>query len=274
MYVDVAEGAAPRRLPVAPPDERRRLVGEEVGVEADPGVDEVAELAGADHLAGDGVNRVVRKIVSDEIEDPGFVDRADHVARLVRVPRERLLAVDVLAGGGGREGHLPVQVVRGDDVDDVDVRVRDRLAPVGGPAPGAAVGRHLLGQLVRRLHHELEDRTRRVVAEDDGGGGIDEGMGLPHPAGPADERDSNFPHGLPPLVSRTGSPARAHSTTTGRRRNPPSGFRFGWAGVGGCGRLAAGQLRSLPARAANASTQSGRSCTSLPGSQVHLPAGD
>ena len=130
-----------RRRPVAAPDEGRRLVGEEVGVEADPRVDDVSELAGADHVVGDGVDRVVREVVPDEAEDPRVSDRSHHLARLVRVEPEGLLAVDVLAGRRRGENHLVVQVVGRDDVDDIETT----LERPGGRGLARAGGREDLG---------------------------------------------------------------------------------------------------------------------------------
>ena len=45
--------------------------------------------------------------------------------------RERLFAQDHLAGLGGGDGDLGVDVVRRGDVDEVDVVALDELAPVG-----------------------------------------------------------------------------------------------------------------------------------------------
>jgi hypothetical protein len=65
---------------------------------------------------------------SDPSHDACGVNGVDHGADVGRAGGQRLLAEDVLARGGELNDHLPVQVVRHDHTDDVDVlRVDDGL---------------------------------------------------------------------------------------------------------------------------------------------------
>jgi hypothetical protein len=57
--------------------------------------------------------------------------RGDHPVAGGEVERHRLLAQHVLARFGGCDGLIGVQVNRRRDVDGVDSRVADALAPVG-----------------------------------------------------------------------------------------------------------------------------------------------
>ena len=67
--------------------------------------------------------------------------RLDHALRVGGGQRERLLAQDVLAGAGGGDRPLGVEVVRQRDVDGVDVRVgEERLVRAVGPRDAELVG--------------------------------------------------------------------------------------------------------------------------------------
>jgi hypothetical protein len=57
-------------------------------------------------------------------------DRLPDVRGLLRAEAERLLTEDVLAGLGGRDDRVPVQVVRQADVDGVDVLLLEQFAIV------------------------------------------------------------------------------------------------------------------------------------------------
>jgi hypothetical protein len=54
--------------------------------------------------------------------------------------RQRLLAIDVLAGLKRGHRHLMMEVVRRGDVDDVDLGILDQLPPVAGGALEAEAG--------------------------------------------------------------------------------------------------------------------------------------
>ena len=111
----------------------------------------------------EGLDALLRRLLRGVTHRPGIVERSG----------ERLLARDVLARLERRDRHLGMQMVRGADVHEIDLGIRDQRLPVGGaglPAP-------LLGETTRlgavasagRLHHdrptqfEESRRTRPCV---------------------------------------------------------------------------------------------------------------
>ena len=61
-----------------------------------------------------------------------FFDGIEHLLAFLDIHGEGLFAEDVLAGFGGGDGDLGMDVVRRHDIDDVDIRIIDHGAPVGG----------------------------------------------------------------------------------------------------------------------------------------------
>ena len=145
---------------------QRQLNGGRVGqvvLEVAPAeTDQLAELAGRDHLARRLQDRVAGEIEADQVRDPGAFGGGGHFGRL-RAQRQRLLAVDVLARGEGREHHLAVQVIRRADVDDVDRRVGDERPPVARAAPEAQRAPRRGGARFVAVGDELEHRRRDVL---------------------------------------------------------------------------------------------------------------
>ena len=95
------------------------------------------------------------------------VGRGNDGFGLLDVARERLVAVDVLAGLERSHGGGAVRHVGRADVDDVHVGVLDHAARIGeGVGVSAVLCRALRGVLVRRAHgHQADARRRRVVEE-------------------------------------------------------------------------------------------------------------
>jgi hypothetical protein len=60
-----------------------------------------------------------------------FPRGGEHLFGLADIQGERLLAQDCLARARGGNRDLAVSVVRRADIDDVDLRIGDHLAPVG-----------------------------------------------------------------------------------------------------------------------------------------------
>ena len=97
-----------------------------------------------DRLAHRAMRRGVAQVVVDAHDDAAFAAGGDHRARVGEVQRQRLLAQDMLAGAGGGEQLIAVQIVGGRDIDGVDpgsatnaarsvARARDAMRGGEGP---------------------------------------------------------------------------------------------------------------------------------------------
>ena len=142
MGADVAEGARARAVAVEAPAVRRGRVGEPVleigGAEA---VD-LAELLGGDQLAREPDRGHEAVVEAAHVDDAGGRGGGPDRMALGGGAAERLLAEHVLAGRERGERRLDVQVVGADVVEQVDLGIRDQVAPVGRRALEAvAVGR-------------------------------------------------------------------------------------------------------------------------------------
>ena len=111
-----------------------------------------------------GERRVADVVVADHGRDAGRGGRRGHLLGLGEGQPERLLAIDVLAGGDRGEGHLAVEAVRRGDRDDVDRGIVDERTPVVGRPREAELVRHRLGARGRGVAEQRETR-RRDVAE-------------------------------------------------------------------------------------------------------------
>ena len=89
------------------------------------------ELAGVDELLGEHDGGAAAVVIPDHIGHAGLRDGLEHFFGLGSVEREGLFAEDHLAGLGGGDDLLGVEIVRRGDVDDVDVVARDELLPIG-----------------------------------------------------------------------------------------------------------------------------------------------
>ena len=102
-------------------------------------------------------------VETDHVDHTGPFGVTPHVLGASRVQRERLLAQDVLAVVGRRDGDRRVGIVRRNDVDDVDVVALDDRPPIGvGFLKAEAVGggvRQVLGHVDDHLAAQ-PDRQR------------------------------------------------------------------------------------------------------------------
>ncbi len=174
----------------------RRVVAERVGavrighvvfaVNAAIAAD-LTQFAGGDHVPGEGQHRVAEIVEADlGLHASGLGDQG-HLQSIGGQGRQRLFAIDMLAGSDRGQRHFLVQGVGCRDRDQIDLGVRDDGAPVGGGSgkaqrPGGAgggfggdVGDRVQVQVVV----EFEHARRRGEAEH---------MGLAHEAG-ADQAD-------------------------------------------------------------------------------------
>ena len=124
---------------------------------------DVSDLACLDHLARQPHSRHEAVVEGAHVLDAGGLDALPGVVRLGRVAPERLLADHVLAGLGGRDRGLSVQVVRTDVVEQLHAIVGDDRVPVrdvlGEPVAARGLGHRLL--VAARDGHELRLQRRR-----------------------------------------------------------------------------------------------------------------
>lgn len=100
-------------------------------------------------------------VVEGDLEHPVVLDGGrDHLSRLHRIERERLLAEDVLACGERGDGDRVVQGVRGRDAHDVEVRECDESLPLGLEV-GDLVDRPQGGEALGLLSGEGDDLDPR-----------------------------------------------------------------------------------------------------------------
>ena len=121
-----------------------------------------------DDLLDEADRRDAAVVVADEVRDTRRLDRRHHFLALGGGAGERLFGDDHLAGLGGGDGDVVVQVVGHADVDQVDVRPGDQRPPVGLDAlvaPAAGEVAHLglvaaAGGLEHRAAGEVEEVRR------------------------------------------------------------------------------------------------------------------
>ena len=93
--------------------------------------DDVAERALVDELLGAHVLRREEQLLGVHQLDAGLAAGGDHRVGLFQGQAERLLADDVLAGAGGVDADLRVQVVRHPDGDHVEIVALEHLSVIG-----------------------------------------------------------------------------------------------------------------------------------------------
>ncbi len=175
---------------VEPPGVHQRLRVEHVVLEVGaPVAEDLADLTRFDDLSGERRDRVLQVVEPDERLHPRRLGGGRHPSRPLDARSQRLLAVDVLAGGDGSERHLLVEMVGGRDVDDIDVRILHQRAPVAGgagePQPlGGTGGR---GRIDVGQHLETDVGGQ---LEHGGGGAIGKGVSLADEPAP-DEPDAD-----------------------------------------------------------------------------------
>ena len=113
----------------------------------------LADVAGVDHLFGADVRGVEDKVFVDAQHDLRLRRRRNHPVGLRHAEGHRLLHGDVFAGLARRHCHVSVQMMRHQQLDQVDVAVGQELVEVGvnlrrAPRLGA-----LFGQLPIRVTH-------------------------------------------------------------------------------------------------------------------------
>ena len=124
---------------------------------------DLAQLAGLDDLAREPHRRHEAVVEGAHVLDAGRLDALPGLVGLVGVAPERLLADHVLAGLGGRDRRLGVEVVRAGVVEQLDAVVGDDRPPVGDVVaePVAARGLGDRRLVAPRDRHELRQQRRR-----------------------------------------------------------------------------------------------------------------
>ena len=172
---------------------------------------DLAQLASGDHLARQLERRVLDVVVANLRLDARCLGRLHHLARLAGAGRQRLFAMNMLAGPGRGDRHLLVQDVGRGHRDDVDCRVVEQTAPVAGRGLEAIL-RGKAGRRSRiRIRHAAQAHARDV-GEHRWRGAIGIGMGPAHESR-ADQSISDLSHDLspgqpcnPPPPSRAAAP--------------------------------------------------------------------
>ena len=185
---------------------------------------DVAELARRDHRARELQDRVPEVVVADLRHDLGRFGRFHHVARRRRVRRDRLLAMDMLAGGDGGQRHLTMDDVRRGDRDDLDLGILDEAPPIGTPAGKAQLAGGPFRCRPVDVGHTLQNRAQ-AAGKDAGDRPVGERMSLAHEAG-ADDPDPDATHdGCPPSFARPRRAAGcfAKKVPAGRRQGQSLG---------------------------------------------------
>ncbi len=131
MGADVPERARAGQLLLQAPGKRRHRVEQPVLQVDGPDVADGAEAAVVDDPLRELDGRDAPVVEVDHRNRAGLAPGADHVRGFVQRVRQRLLAVDVLAGLEGRDDDVMMQIAGRRDVDQVNVVPRDELAIVG-----------------------------------------------------------------------------------------------------------------------------------------------
>ena len=146
-----------------------------------PEADNLAQLARRDHLPREHQQRVLQIVVPGVGLDPARLGRLHHRPRVLGAGRDRLLAVDVLAGGDRGQRHLPVHEIGGGDGDDLDGGIGDEGPPIGGCALEAELALCPLRGFAVVVGDDFQHRPARY-GKDPGDGAIGQRMGLAHEA--------------------------------------------------------------------------------------------
>jgi hypothetical protein len=138
-----------------------------------------ADLAAFDHLLRQRNRRHAAVIEVHHVHDAGLPHRIEHLARLLQVQSQRLLAIHVLARLRGGHAHLIMQAAGRGDVDDVDILAFAQLPPIGFVAlPAETLSKldRLVGvPAADGLHHGRRIRVKKLAHLQ-----IGIGMGLAH----------------------------------------------------------------------------------------------
>ena len=188
---------------LAAPGERRLRVGHEVLVHLDAKLGQPADRAAPYELCGcNGSAGTLDVVVAEDGDLAARPRRRGHALGVGERRRHRLFAPHVLARFERGDRHRRVQSVRGGDRDDIDGRVGDQRAPVGGRRLEA----EFVGALARKALVDLAQHDAphdRRVAEHRLNAGPGEGMAFAHVAR-ADQSDADGVHEAPPASSLRG----------------------------------------------------------------------
>ncbi len=130
---------------------------------------DLADPAVVDHLLGERDGRCAAVIMIHIVQNTRLLGRVVHFLGLGVTQRDRFFTEDLLAISGSLDHNLLVQIGRGADVDDVDIRAFDDLFPIGRcffPAPvlGKLAGSLLIlstGHLQNRVQTERKELRSR-----------------------------------------------------------------------------------------------------------------
>ena len=196
MRPDVSDHSGAGAAEVVPPGMRQVPVGHEIADEEQADVVDVADIAAPYRLARQDMHRVLDVVEADDGRDALLRRRLGHLPGMIDPVCERLLAIDVLAGLDRRHRHFEVHVVRRADVDDIDRRIVDDLAPVLGGALVAEVARGTFRDLRVDVGYRGKNRNSRLGAERALRRAVGHRMDFSHPPG-ADQSNPQLSHRCP-----------------------------------------------------------------------------
>ncbi len=126
-------------------------------------VKDASQLSFLDQLSQEDDGRNPAVVVPDRVRHASALDSTDHRFRLGDRSPERLLTQHHLAGARGGDRDLGVRVVRARDIDQVDVRAFDQLAPIGLNRAISPVGGERLEPLPVARRDRLQDGLERQI---------------------------------------------------------------------------------------------------------------
>ena len=132
VRVQVAERAGAGPLLAHPPVHRKIRVRQPILQIGAAEMANLPELSRFDNLFRVGNRRHTAIVENDHVLDARFADRFEHLLRFGQRRRQRLFAEHMLAGLGGGNGDFGMHVVGCVNVNDVNERRLDHLAPVRG----------------------------------------------------------------------------------------------------------------------------------------------
>ena len=245
---EVAGDAVAALVELEAPGQQPERVGAVHREEAPAVVGELAELAALDQVGGVAHERRPAVVEADARDDPGAARGALGADGLLRRAADRLLAEHVLAGLGGGLHELDVEHVRRRDEHDLDRRVVDHRAPVGGAAAEAERGHRLVEPRGHRVGADHELRIEPAVGEQRRDPQQRAAVGLAQPA-EADHADADAAAGGA-RGGAGGLHGRAHALAAAARNSML--LRTSWTGPPPAG-------GSCPVMAVSCSSTSARS---------------
>ncbi|OMP12928.1 hypothetical protein COLO4_02565 [Corchorus olitorius] len=159
MRGQIAERAQPCQFFLTVPVQRRLRAGEVIFIMRAVKMHHFTNLAARNDLPRQLAGRIFHVIKTHQRFYTRPLCRLHHLLCIRHAQRQRLFRVDMFAVADRLQRHLFMQEVGRADIDNVDLRIADQLAPVAGGAGKAKRGRLLCRQcridFSQHLPHDL-----------------------------------------------------------------------------------------------------------------------